>query len=114
LPLGTHTITFESTDDEGNDSTCRFELTVVEILSIQDANLKEGLSISPNPASDMINIISANINLTDISIVDISGKLLFSLSNLDTERRTINISTLAQGIYFVQVNDEVTKKIVKK
>ena len=114
LPLGTHTITFESTDDEGNDSTCSFELTVVEILFIQDANLKEGLSISPNPASDMMNITSTNVNLTNITIVDISGKLLFSVSNLDTERQTIDISTLAQGIYFVQVNEEITKKIVKK
>lgn len=114
LPLGTHTITFDSIDDEGNASVCSFELTVVEILSIQDASLNEGLSIFPNPSSDMINVISANKNLTDISIVDISGKLLFSVSNLDAERQTIDISTLAQGIYFVQINEEVTKKIVKK
>ena len=89
-------------------------MTVVEILSVQDASLNEGLSIFPNPSSDLINIISANKNLTQISIVDISGKLLFSVSSLDAERQTIDISTLAQGIYFVQINAEVTKKVVKK
>ena len=114
LSLGTHTITFESSDDEGNDSNCSFDLTVAKILSLQDASLSEGLSIFPNPSSDVINIISANRNLTDIRIVDISGKLLYSISNLDAEKQAIDISTFAQGIYFIQINGEVSKKIVKK
>ncbi|MEM7084803.1 MAG: choice-of-anchor B family protein [Bacteroidota bacterium] len=114
LTEGVYTISFETSDDEGNTSNCSFELTVVEILSVENPTLSKGLSIYPNPSSDMIHIISANKNLTHIGIADISGKLLFSVSNLDADRQTIDISTLAQGIYFMQINGEVTKKIIKK
>jgi len=114
LTEGVYTISFETSDDEGNDSNCSFELTVVELLSNQDLVLAEGLSVYPNPTSDMINIISANENITNIALADITGKLLYSVSNLDTERQTIDVSSLAQGIYFVQINGAATKKIVKR
>jgi hypothetical protein len=88
-------------------------LTVTEILSVESTILSEGLSIYPNPSSEVINIISTNKNITDIYLADITGKLLFTVSNLDTERQTIDVSSLTQGIYFVSINGEVTKKIVK-
>ena len=114
LTEGVFTMNFDTVDDEGNTSNCAFELTVDEILSVEDPILSEGLSIYPNPSSELINIISANKNITDIYIADITGKLLYGVSNLDTERQTIDISSLTQGIYFVNINDEVTKKIIKK
>jgi len=114
LTDGTYTISFESTDDEGNTSNCSFELTVVEILSVEDGILSEGLSIFPNPSSELITIVSAYENLSSIDIIDLTGKRLISVSNLNTERRTINISSFAEGIYFVNVNNQITKRIVKE
>lgn len=114
LTAGVYTISFDTEDDEGNMSNCSFELTVVEILGIQENLLAEGLSIYPNPALDFVTINSANQNINRISIADISGKILYDVSNMDTERQTIDITTFAQGIYFVQVNGSVSKKIIKK
>jgi hypothetical protein len=114
LTAGTYSISFESTDDEGNNSNCSFELTVVEILSVEDGILSEGLSIFPNPSSEFITIVSEYETLSSIDIIDISGKRLISVSNLDTERQNIDISSFATGIYFVNVNNQITKKIVKE
>lgn len=114
LTEGVYTISFETTDDEGNTSNCSFELTVVEILSIQNATLSEGLAIYPNPSSDNINVVSKNENLTQISVADITGKILISLEQLDVEKQSINISNLSEGIYFVNINNSITKKIIKK
>ena len=114
LTEGVYTISFETTDDEGNTSNCSFELTVEEILSIQNPTLSEGLSIYPNPASNNFNVVSKNENLTRIVVADITGKILMSLEQLDVEKQSIDVSTLSEGIYFVNINNNVTKKIIKK
>jgi hypothetical protein len=114
LTEGVYTISFETTDDEGNTSNCSFELTVEEILSIQNATLSEGLSIYPNPASNNINVVSKNENLTRIIVADITGKILMSLEQLDVEKQSVDVSNLSEGIYFVNINNSITKKIIKK
>ena len=114
LTVGVYTISFETTDDEANTSNCSFELTVEEILSVQNAALTEGLSIYPNPSSEYINVVSKNENLSRIVIADITGKILISLEQLDVEKQSINVSSLSEGIYFVNINNSVTKKIIKK
>lgn len=114
LTNGVYTVTFDTEDDEGNTSECSFELTVVEILSVDEFSLAEGLAIFPNPTTDWIHLISKNKNIRDVVVADITGKVLISVKNIDSERQSINITSLAQGIYFFQVNGEVTKRIVKK
>lgn len=113
LTEGVYTVAFDAVDNEGNTSGCSFELTVVELLSNTDVTFAEGLALFPNPSMNFINLASANENITNIAIADITGKLLYSVSNLDTERHTIDLSSWSKGIYFVQINGEVTKKIVK-
>ena len=114
LPEGVYTIGFETEDAEGNTADCSFELTVVEILSNTDISFAEGLVLFPNPSTNIVTLVSANQNITDIEISDITGKVLYSVSNLDTDRHTIDISSFSRGIYFVSVNGKVTKKILKK
>jgi len=114
LTEGVYTISFETTDDEGNASNCSFELTVDEILSIQNPALSEGLTIYPNPSTEYVNVESSNENLTQIMVADITGKILISLNNLDVEKQSINVSNLSEGIYFVNINNSITKKIIKK
>lgn len=113
LVEGVYTISFETTDDEGTTSNCSFELTVDKVLSIQNPSLSEGLAIYPNPSSETINIESKNENITHISLADITGKILRSLNQLDVEKQSLNISDLSEGIYFVNINNTITKKIIK-
>ena len=114
LTDGIYTVSFESTDDEGNTSDCSFELTVEEILGIPNESLNAGLSIFPNPATNAITVSSANESLTSITIVDVAGKTLIDVSNVNLESQTIDVSTLSQGIYFVNINNKITKRITKK
>ncbi len=112
LPIGTHTISFETTDDEGNVVNCSFELTV-EILGVDDFKFNNGLSIYPNPTTNLVTIDSSNELLNTIKIFDISGKQLYTSNNLNASSKSIDISYLSRGIYFITLNDQVTKKIIK-
>lgn len=114
LTIGTYTISFETTDDENNTSNCSFELIVVEILSNGDFEFNDGLSIYPNPTSNSITINSKNASISNITIFNISGKLLFSEVNINSETKSIDISYFSKGIYFVSINNQIIKKIIKR
>ncbi|MFK5981823.1 MAG: HYR domain-containing protein [Flavobacteriaceae bacterium] len=113
LAIGVHTITFESTDDEGNVSECSFNVNVAEELANEDFEFANGLSIYPNPGNDFITLDSKNKIITSVIVYDISGKKLLSESGLSSLTHTVNVSSFTNGIYFVRINNLVTKKIVK-
>ncbi|GAL68869.1 hypothetical protein JCM19301_2080 [Jejuia pallidilutea] len=73
-------------------------------------------SIYPNPTSGLLNI-SCKDEIKKIIISDITGKTIYSKSNVDLKESTINISKFQSGIYVVSVetNSGETKniKIVK-
>ncbi len=66
----------------------------------------KNISIYPNPANDILTIDGRYIAL---KIYDLFGKLIFST----TDQNTINISSLSNGLYFIDINTE-KGNIVKK
>lgn len=77
-----------------------------EILSIDEKGKQSiNLSLFPNPADGYINIESANtINRMSLLVFDILGREMHR-GNLQNATK-IDISTWADGIYMVHVNDE--------
>ncbi len=73
---------------------------------------QENISISPNPASDIITI-SGIESVKQVDIYDITAKLLKTGTNT-----SINISDLKQGMYLISIIDDKgfvkTKKIIKE
>jgi len=73
-----------------------------------------GIEIYPNPVKDVLQIESDELNIKQIEIVNLSGKVIYRFNNF---RNQINVSTLPQGIYFVKLKTDkgtVTKKFVKE
>ncbi len=88
-------------------------------------NIEESLSpftfnIYPNPASDNLQLTikkeDININLIEIQIINIAGKLVYN-SSINKESNKINISFLDNGVYFLRINSSkftlVRKLIIK-
>ncbi len=111
---GTYTINFETIDSEGNSNSCSFVLTVQEILNVDDYSFENGITIFPNPAVETITVQSQEIPINAIRIFDITGKQVYSQNNLDTLRKTISLNTFSEGLYFMRLNDLVTKRLIKK
>ena len=83
------------------------------ITSIETAEL----TISPNPTDGTVQILGLQGELTDIEVLDMTGRLLKTFE----KTATFNISTLSSGIYIVRVKthcdntDKATYlKLVKK
>ena len=74
---------------------------------------KSAVSIYPNPAENTLNIVSDH-NISQIKLTTISGQLV---KTEKTVSRTMDISALEAGIYFVevQINDSWSRhKIIKQ
>ena len=82
-----------------------------------DSWLESSVSLYPNPAREYIDIrVDGDLNVTMMEVYDVYGKLINTVNVIDNPTR-INVSSLANGMYFVRVTTEagsVTKTFVKK
>ena len=72
-------------------------------------------NITPNPASQLINLsISNGAELASIEIYDIKGGLVHIDTDLKATEKTINVSSLKNGLYLVNVRTVNGSNISKK
>jgi len=93
-----------------------FSVTTTGTVSVKDV-LASKFSVSPNPATNVININNAeNILVNNVAILDINGRTVNSSSFDGVASAQINISNLASGIYMMNISSDrgtISKKIVK-
>ncbi|MBN2778383.1 MAG: PKD domain-containing protein [Bacteroidales bacterium] len=109
---GNYTVKLTASSECGTDE---FETEIFVETGIQQSNNKT-ISAFPNPASGNI-IIESQEKISAIKVTDISGKIISifksdgnkkemdNCEKLEIERKNINISSLKQGIYIVEVID---------
>ncbi len=79
-----------------------------KVLGVNDISKKE-FSVYPNPVKNHINIVNENNSkINNISILDLSGKLLLSSNG----GQIADVSTLLSGVYILQIaSDKGIEKI---
>lgn len=96
-----------------------FRLNIAEIVGIAGPQLEDGqVSLSPNPASDHINI---QFELTEVSktvevfLMDVTGRVIDRHIHHNVQENVVEISTkvLASGTYFVHINTNRGRKTLK-
>ena len=85
-----------------------------------DSWLAGSVSLYPNPAKEVVNVQCTMNNVqwdgATVEVYDVYGKLLQTVE-MSSEITTLNVSGLADGMYFVRVTTDrgvVTKTFVKK
>ncbi len=102
------------------DKDGSYEFSNIQIVTIK-VETDFGLSISPNPTSDKINLAFKDPikGPIQIEIIDAEGQLIESKTIESSQliyRSSMNINHLAKGIYFIQLQYEdvqLIKKIAK-
>jgi len=101
-------------DGDGSPSVAMDAFLNTSTLSTTDFEKpKQNFIIYPNPSSDVLHVKSLNTNLHSIEIVDFNGRLIQKLST-ESSLKSIDVSSFAEGIYFVRINHAKTIKWIKK
>jgi hypothetical protein len=89
---------------------------VTEHLRIDEKKSGNILVIYPNPTSGEFSVFSSQFSVENVEIFDVFGRKQCKVSRV-TCNEIINISHLAEGIYFIRITTEtgtVTKKVIKQ
>ena len=93
------------------DKTVYLNLRKNKTTDILDASK---LVIYPNPASHLVNLhLNGSNELKSYTILDLSGRELFTKTNLSGQRQVIDLTTLQNGLYIVKVETKLGP-IIKK
>ena len=115
-PETTYTIQVQANCGNGNLSEWSTSVTGTTTVGI-DSWLSNSVSLYPNPAKEYVDIrVDGDLNVTMMEVYDVYGKLINTVNVIDNPTR-INVSSLANGMYFVRVTTEagsVTKTFVKR
>ncbi|MEM6686800.1 MAG: HYR domain-containing protein [Bacteroidota bacterium] len=117
FPIGTTTNTFVITDLAGNAVSCSFDVTVDENLSVAENSFSNSIRLTPNPTKGIISLSTiTNVSLESITITDLNGRILHLETAIGplSEGKTINITNLAAGMYFIRLQDIDTNIAVKR
>ena len=111
-------ITFNGNTVYGNEMTFTTEAEPSDTVGIAD-RLAGSVTLYPNPAREMVNVHWRMENGQlggELYLFDVYGKLL-QIVPVTSEITPINVSGLADGLYFVRMTTKegmVTKTFVKK
>lgn len=99
-------------------TTKQWTVSVTKLTAIIDNEmLNESIVVFPNPTSGELNIDfkELKVNIISASILDVQGKEVYKIN--DVTKRTIQLNTLMDGFYTLQIETEngvINKKIVKQ
>jgi hypothetical protein len=77
----------------------------------------EAISIFPNPSQNLLYITTNTMDIQDWKLYDYTGKLVLEKTSSETilsgSIATINLNSLAGGVYTIQIEDK-NRKTIKK
>jgi len=78
---------------------------------VDDIRQSNNVSIYPNPAHEMLNIILAEDEIT-VTISDLYGRKVLS-EKLTGQHKSVNISRIPTGIYFIEIQTNGRREILR-
>ena len=93
-------------------------ITAAGGVGIEESTLTYA-SIYPNPFENelIVDLSAVTEQVTEITLLDITGKIVKSIKNVENTSTTLDMSNLASGLYHVVVsgnNSSITRRILKK
>lgn len=105
IGVGTYTVVYNYTDPVGGCSASASKvINVGACVGINELNNAGYFKIYPNPANDFLTITTARENEITCKISDATGKIVL-MKQLNGKSNRIDISSLANGIYFMEAYD---------
>ena len=85
------------------------------ITSVKQISINNAITVYPNPATQRLNIKFnyKKDEIARISIMDVTGREVYSQEANDNTQISINVSGLPEGVYFVKATTASFSQIVR-
>jgi len=107
LGNNTMTVNMKAGADVSNVTSLSFD----ETTGIESPKVESSIFVFPNPVKETLTVKGVEKDAI-ISLYDMSGKLLQSITSQENST-DINVSSLQQGIYLLQIDKQIIKFIKK-
>lgn len=88
------------------------EVKVYQNLSVEEVETSFQVAVFPNPFYEVLYIKATENNIQNATLYDQNGKILQSKTN-NSQEMSLDVATLPQAIYFLEIQTEKGKKTVK-
>lgn len=109
-------VTFGSTILNNSGNLDLFVVKINELTGLPEIDSRGEFSIFPNPTSEYVILHFKNtLRKADVTIIDISGKIIYSTTISNRQGITINTKDFAEGMYLVQTKSATftdTQKLI--
>ncbi len=82
--------------------------------SIGEPSIESEIKVYPNPTSDYITISTSEKTVTNVSIVDLTGKVVYQNANAFHGTSNIQVGQYPNGLYLIKLRDENGDMRVKR
>ncbi len=104
--------------DDRFDQVENFNVPAVCVAGLNENEIGAQANVYPNPTEGNVSVAySNNTAISEIRIVDINGREVLSIENVNASKIDFDINEFQSGVYFVQVISEYgtqTRKIIKE
>ena len=83
-------------------------------VGLQEINADFGINIYPNPSAGLTNVSINSIELLDMVVRDVTGRVVFSRNQIATPTLQIDLSEFGKGMYFFEFINDKNQKEIKK
>lgn len=112
-PNVTTTYTLTGTDANGCEKSTTIVQNVNECVGLNEIlRAGNGVEVYPNPTSGEFTIELSNSSAKTIEVIDLTGRVVYS-NTAASEKVKVNLSTLANGIYYVKIQTKTSTEVVK-
>lgn len=103
LKAGEAIVTITATDENGNEVTTSFKITIIEVpvTAIDQSDLVK-VKVFPNPAKNELNITGLDSETT-IALIDLNGQVKLEIKT--SQNVNLNLSEVSSGIYILEISN---------
>lgn len=105
---GNYSVTLKATGSVGSNSITKANYIAVWPTGINNNPELNSLNLYPNPVNDYLNIQS-QLLIKSIRVIEVSGKEILHINNLNLKETNLNVGELNAGIYFAEITLEKGK-----
>jgi hypothetical protein len=81
-----------------------YDYDIIEYTAVPDLGFNaDNVRIFPNPASDLITITGNNTIISNIDVVDNTGKVILKEANKNKGAMNLDLTTLEPGVYYLRL-----------